>query len=331
FDAFVQADTSTTRKYGGTGLGLAICKRLVEKMDGSIAIESEPGKGSCFYFDVRITPLPKHAPIISPARLHIKHILFSTEDAESTTSWTHCFHALGIPSTRVFRARDIEEFIRSHGEDDRQSTCIVIENNNRYYQEFEQLQVSNACHCLISINQKKQHPRPVDTSRRIIESDAPFTPISFERSITLLSESTAEETEIRQPESHQAAGVKILVAEDNKVNQMVIVGLLKSFGIEPVVVKDGAEAVEAYQRTPFQYRAIFMDCQMPVMDGYQATARIRALEKEHEREHQLIVAISAHAFNEEKNRSLEAGMDDHLCKPVKKSDLRNLLLRHRIL
>ena len=331
FDAFVQADASTTRKYGGTGLGLAICKRLIEKMDGEIKIDSEPGKGSCFHFDIRVTSLSKDNGIVSPATLQIKHILFSTEDPESTSSWTHCFNILKIPCTRIFQAQDIENFIRNNDDIDRQEVCIIIENNHRHFAEIEQIQVSNPCHCLFSINQKKQHPRPVDTSRRIVESDAPFTPISFERSVALLNESTREETESAPTELQQVSGIKILVAEDNKVNQMVIVGLLKSFGIEPVIAKDGAEAVEAYQRTPNQYRAIFMDCQMPVMDGYQATARIRTLEKEHEREHQLIIAVSAHALNEEKNRSLEAGMDDHLSKPIKKSDLRNLLLRHQIL
>ena len=331
FDAFVQADASTTRKYGGTGLGLAICKRLIEKMKGDIGIESEPGKGSCFRFHVAVTPIAQQTSIISPANIQIKHILFSTEDPESTTSWMHCFNALGIPCTRIFRARDVEDFCRQQENIDRQEICIVIENTNRHYDEIEQLQVSNACLCLITINQQNRHPRPVDISKRIVESDAPFTSISFERGIALLNESTRKENDSAPPEALQVSDVKILVAEDNKVNQMVIVGLLKSFGIEPVIVSDGAQAVEAYQRMPSLYRAILMDCQMPVMDGYQATARIRALEKEHQRDHQLIIAISAHALKEERNRSLEAGMDDHLSKPVKKSDLRNLLLRHGIL
>lgn len=125
----------------------------------------------------------------------------------------------------------------------------------------------------------------MDIDRRIVESDAPLTTISFERSFTLLNESE-----------------RLL-----------------------------PEAVDAYQRAPNQYRVIFMDCQMPIMDGYQAATRIRALEKEQNRERQLIVAVSPHALKEERKRSLECGMDDHLAKPIKNSDLRNLLSKHKVI
>ena len=331
FEAFVQADASTTRRYGGTGLGLAICKRLVNKMQGDIEIKSEPGKGSEFYFSVRAPSLSETNQIVSPASITIKQVLFSTEDTESTNSWAHTLEILGIDSERIFKPSDIQQFIANNSNISLNEIAVVLENSHMQFEDFTQLQIQNPCHCLIAVNQENRHPHTLDIEARIIETDAPFTPISFERSITLLKETAESENSLRNQQTFDSSGIKVLVAEDNKVNQMVIVGLLKSFGIETSIAKDGAEAVELYERSPEIYRAIFMDCQMPVMDGYQATAQIRALEQEHSRERKLIVAFSAHALTEEKTRSLEAGMDDHLSKPVKKSDLRKLLSEYKII
>ena len=341
FKAFSQADSSTTRKYGGTGLGLVISARLVELMAGKIWVESSDGAGSTFHFTVRLAVAGAKAQPISPAieaELRGLPVLVVDDNetnrkilCEMTRKWgmRPCAAESGTTALAAL------ETARQRGDRFR---VILIDGQMPVMDGFElgekiQKRMMRDGEVEVTVLMLTSGGQPGEANRckqlgitayllkPILEADllaAILTAISqrqVERSANpaLVTRHTLRES---------ARKLRILVAEDNAVNQAVIIRVLQKLGHTPVLAQNGKEAVALAGAEKFDL--VFMDVQMPEMDGLTATAAIRESEKD-SGTHLPIFAMTAHAMKGDRERGLEAGMDGYITKPVHLSDIEQTL------
>ncbi len=317
FQAFSQVDASTTRRYGGTGLGLAICRRLCEKMGGRIWVESEVGVGSTFHFTFRAGQVP--APEVEPrAQFRQKRVLLVQPCASARRVTAEVLGGWGIPVTAVAEGRDALRLVAeqppfdlmvvdsSLGDLDPRSFLRVV----RAHPKGSRLPVvllNDVCRRLnvTEIGGVQRVNKPV---RRSELYDALATAFSAgETGASRPARRSAFDAELgkRLP-------LRILLAEDNAVNQRVALRLLERLGYRADVAANGLEVLEAVRKVP--YDVILMDVQMPEMNGLEATRRLR--EEQAGRPGPRIIALTANAMEEDRQRCLEAGMDDYLAKPI---------------
>ncbi len=317
FQPFQQADSSTTRKFGGTGLGLAICKLLVERMDGEISASSELGQGSRFWFR---TPMPVASTQPSNrtfASLRGKRVLVVDDNATNRKILDRQLDWAGMKVTCVLCGKDAIETLRTfshqpfdiaildvHMPDEDGLTLARKIREEEHFRAFPLIMLTSF--------------RDGETRNALQQLGAQAflsKPVRQAHLLRTIAELLGEKKQAALPPERPQLHGRILVVEDNPVNQRVVTLLLQRFGCEVDVADNGLLALEATARSA--YDLILMDCQMPEIDGFEATRRIRAQEKERRVP---IIALTASALSGEREHCLSAGMDDYLSKPVR-SDL----------
>ena len=323
FEPFTQADVSTTRRYGGTGLGLAICRQLVELMDGEISLHSEPGRGSTFTFSVPLRAIGAEAAArraaLPPMRVLVLADRPSLRDALSSTlrHWSLTVEsAAGLASAC--------DTIRQASALDKKFDVVIVDSQLRDVSQLEALHSLRNEHHLRVIGLSASHERG-DAAAANAWLSKPLRHATVRDCLAFVitdSPAPVAHTGTTPPVRPAVAG-RVLVVEDNAVNRKVAVALLDKLGYVADTAADGIEALDALRRT--HYDVVLMDCQMPRMDGYEATAEIRRRETDH---HTPIVAMTASAMMSDRERCLAEGMDDYLAKPIDRAALSNTLRRH---
>jgi two-component system, sensor histidine kinase and response regulator len=326
FEAFSQADTSTTRKYGGTGLGLAISRRLARMMGGDITLESKPDVGTTFFFTARVgfAEAPETPARTPPASMRERPVLVVDDSETSRELLRTLLSDWSIPVVAVGTAEEALTLLEQrNGKDGKDPFGLVIMDwmlpgidgieaaaRIRGRPESQSLPI-----VLISAYVgKKEEARCAEIGVNVF-LPKPITASSLFNS--LVEARGAKVHAVRRlldaPLEREFVGVRALLAEDNDANQMVALELLSRLGIELDIAGNGREAVEMARRNPGRYAAILMDMQMPEMDGVEATRVLRADPAFRELP---IIAMTANAMKQDLDACLAVGMNDHITKPI---------------
>ncbi|HVD34575.1 MAG TPA: response regulator, partial [Rubrobacter sp.] len=340
--AFTQADASTTRSYGGTGLGLAISKQLVNLMGGEISVESEPGSGSTFSFAVTFEKQPEYVrPALNVAPdLAGRRALVVDDNRPNRMILEKQLSSWGVRTTAVEGGPDALEELRSTSEP---YDLAVLDMQMPGMDGMELARRIKADHSFSPIRLvllTSMGRRDEEASQSGIQAYL-TKPVRqselYDALVTVMSGMTLEKKRLVTLHSlrKQKAGAhRVLVAEDNPVNQKVAQRMLENLGYQVDVVGDGREALIALSSTT--YDAVLMDVQMPGMDGYRATRRIRLREDQLGRRNMMmglrrrrtpIIAMTANAMQGDREKAMDAGMDDYVSKPVSREELGTVLRR----
>lgn len=347
FQAFSQADGSTTRKYGGTGLGLAISKQLVELMGGTeIKVNSHLGKGSTFSFTLPLligNCIESQRSAKRDSELTGVRLLIVEDNATSrgilsayTKSWgmlvdsvssaqkaldslhestiSHQAYDLVLIDMKMANMNGLELGQKIKANQDWNKIPLIMLTSTHYKGEADEARKTGFA------VYKTKPIRKNDLYQCLVQANSLPTDDELLRS----TDSTSQDI-VKQPDMQSALTTQghLLLAEDNPVNQAVALGMLRKFGYTVDVVKNGLEAIDAVQHKT--YDLVLMDCMMPEMDGYRATTEIRRQQSAGRLHHFPIIALTANAIEGDREKCLTTGMDDYLAKPIKAKDLVNII------
>jgi PAS domain S-box-containing protein len=344
FSSFTQLDASISRKYGGTGLGLAICKSLVELMEGEIGVDSEPQKGSTFWFTVRLLKQPGPMRGTFNVRAHLKDRykrVLIVGGYSAIRSLESILNSIGIMCQSTSNGAQALHWLRTASASNTPYDLAIVEF---MFSELDSLELSRTMRGDPYIRPMKimlltqVGKSGAERLARAAGADAYLTtPVSYERLVDglfrLMGQVAAADSAEQLSfgailnDHSRSDRLRIMVADDNHINQKVIASLLNKMGHRADLVSNGKEAVEAFKLVP--YDLILMDVQMPELDGFEACRQIRALEQT-KGGHTPIVAITAHARKDDRDQCLSAGMDDYVSKPIKPADLKGAIWRRMV-
>ncbi|TPE47519.1 response regulator [Maribrevibacterium harenarium] len=329
FAPFTQADVSTSRRYGGTGLGLSITKQLVEMMGGSVHLTSELGKGSTFSVKLRLPVVHKQES--SHWQLeHLSRIDVASHD-DSIVQFLQ-------KQKRPVRHIPPDQAVISEADGDDGIYLTIVDGHNLEMDallgwlkalEERHSDQSNVRYPLLIIASKAQQKWLEKQASEHLQRDLRFIVDVFTPTV-LYNSLTQCQPKAKQPQTisflsdnEELKDLRILLAEDNAINTMVATSLLQKLGVEHIITAtNGEEAIASLEKHPIDL--ILMDVQMPILDGLEATAFIRSMPKYSELP---IIALTAHAMSGDYERSIEAGMDDHITKPIDPAELKETLLK----
>jgi signal transduction histidine kinase/CheY-like chemotaxis protein/HPt (histidine-containing phosphotransfer) domain-containing protein len=333
FQAFSQGDTTTSRKYGGTGLGLTICKQLVEMMDGNIGVNSVPEKGSTFYFTVWLgvhESTQSNSQYLLAEDLQNMRALIVDDGANSRQIMEDILSSFSLTTQTVESGKKAIEIVENaaNNQDEKPFKLIMMDwkmpginglEASRRIKESTKIDnppaiilVTSASRDEVIKEQERNYidgfmGKPINASQTLAAIMNVFGKKDYTSSRRARKQNTTRDVEA----INGLLGAKVLLAEDNKINQQVATELLEGNGLVVTVVNNGLEVIEAIGKNDFD--CVLMDIQMPQMDGFQTTAEIR---KDPFFKNLPILAMTAHAMAGDREKSLDAGMDDHITKPI---------------
>ena len=320
FDEFAQGDPSTSRTYGGTGLGLAIARRLADAMGGALGMSSEVGQGSTFWFTVRVGEASSHQRVTGTA-LRGRHTVVVLNEKPGRVSLDRLLGSWGMLTTVVSPARV--------GTGVTVMPDVVVIDASIAMVDADALtrRVRGRWPATPVLLLSMRETAPLSNDKRFTELVKPVRRSTIYNALTALFAADAEplahavaEPGPTPPENPER---QLLLVEDDRINQRVAVTMLTKMGYSVVVAQNGREAVELGTRA--QFAAVLMDCQMPELDGYEATRELRRHEPAGSRTP--IIAMTAHSMTTDRTKCLNAGMDDYISKPVRPAELQAVLAR----
>ena len=342
FQPFTQADSSTTRRFGGTGLGLAICKRLVELMGGEIGVQSAPGEGALFWFSLPFE-LAGNVKLLDDEQLRQRVSGSKLLLLSSNNTLAQYLHAQlqtwkvevdladeASDAAKLLETVEVEENTRSY-------VAVIIdlmtetEQTQTFIAEMQKIAVEKQMVLVLLADGTERSLEIPELNARIFERPVQVmdilqyisSQIPEKREVNQQSQLTIE-TQVEKKEISISNSGKVLVADDNVANQRLAFRQLRKLGLEVEIVATGRQALEKLELEPLGYDLILMDCQMPEMDGFEATRQLRIQEK-NTGQHMLVIAMTANAMMGDRELCFAAGMDDYISKPVKLEDLDAIL------
>ncbi len=335
FKSFSQGESSTSRRFGGTGLGLFICKKLVDLMGGEIGADNLSGKGSCFWFTVPLLKIGNSETPVHSCDFSGKQALIVDDNATNRKILRHYLNSWGLSANEVDNGTTALIELQTLASQGINYDLILLD------MQMPVMDGLTLAKCLAQIPALANIPiillsssNQLDSSEyqntkiveRLLKPAQQFQLFNAVVNALQCISPAPYKLALIEPEVPNYQDKKVLVVEDNQINQKVIVAKLAKFNIVPELAENGSFALTKLEQNT--YDLIFMDCQMPVMDGYIATRELRLLETRLGSPHQTVIALTANALEGDSEKCLAAGMNGYLTKPIISEHLKTILKRY---